>query len=254
MTWPPRPAACSTVASASSTRRLMFQCGGTAAAASPMGAIAATTVARNRLLRLSAHVAGQPPQCHLGLRRNRTAQAANRTPSHRTPRARGVGGVQRAHRPRARLVDELRALASTRLPHADRGAHRIDQHGQTPGGMRVERTDDQAATRSLRALGDLIRAVDADMGVPDCGRRSPQVGKRADFGDIAASDPCDEVFAGRSPGIGPGPANSHPTRRSPARPADRAAASPPSTERQPDTPRARSSRLLSCDVIAPPQA
>ena len=78
----------------------------------------------------------------------------------------GVGGLELAHRPRARLVDELRAVAGARLPRVEaprRPGRRRRRGGRcrTRAGRR-SRVPPARSTRRGRRLGGL----DADLGQP----------------------------------------------------------------------------------------
>ena len=147
----------------------------------------ADDVAGHGLLGLAADVAGQPPQRHLLLgRAERLGLPAEDRPVERGGALR-VGRGQHAHRPCARLVDELRALARAGFPGAEDRTGRVGEHGGAAGRRHVEGGLDDGPARLRGQRGGGLGVLDADVGDP----AGPGVRRlrrqRREAGDVAAA-------------------------------------------------------------------
>jgi hypothetical protein len=138
-------------------------------------------------------IAGQGPH------REAAVQAEGLPPEYRAVeglRALRVAGVQVVEVQGARLVDDLRAPVLIRLPDAEGSAPGIREHGHAARVHDVERIRDDTAPGIDDLGGDLVGALDPDVGVPD-GHRRRALGLRPDGRDIAAAEPGHEVLARR---------------------------------------------------------
>ena len=138
----------------------------------------------------------------------------------------GVGSLQRAVGPGVRLVDDLRALAGIRLPHAQLCA-RAGRRPPPGGPPAVRRRDRRSPIRPRLAWpGRAIGVLDADVGEPGLpSRRGSAVGRCRPHRARAAGRP-------RTPGLRRTPSRT--TRsRSAAPPRGRPGCSRPSRARPP---------------------
>ncbi len=142
-------------------------------------------VAWHRLRRLAPDEAGQPEQRH-------RAEAVHLPAEDATVEgvgALGLGRGELAHRPRARLVDDLGAAVGLGLGDGEDGAGRVGEDGRPADAGEVECGGDDAAAGRAGPLGGLVRALDPDV-------RSPRgVVALDEAGDVAATQRAHEVLA-----------------------------------------------------------
>ena len=108
-------------------------------------------------------------------------------------------GHERAHRPRAGLVDQLGALAPSGLPDREQRAGGIAQRRQAPGGLGVHRGERHGRARRG---GVAHRRVDVlHAYVRDPARLEAGAVERRDARDVAPAEPGDRVLgrAGQLP-------------------------------------------------------
>ena len=144
-------------------------------------------VARQRLLRVAADVAGEAkprdrahglglPAEHRGVERGRGD---------------GVRRVQRAHQPGVGLVAALRALALGGLPTQNAAPVGSASTASRPAGGKSSGPSSSVPPAACAAAAG-IRALHPHVGAPDRGALGRQ---RADPGDVLAVEPRDDVAA-----------------------------------------------------------
>src|SRR5215218_8706870 len=120
----------------------------------------------NGLLGFAADVSGEAPQCDLAFPYIECVglPAEHRAVEHL--RALRITGVELAHGPCTRLIDELGAPMLTRLPHPEHRTLRIgdDRHA---GDIAADGWLDNHAAARIGHLGDsVVGAIRPDVGVP----------------------------------------------------------------------------------------